>query len=62
MIRIVKSGRRPDILFTSGPNINQDKLEVETEKLKALYASDKSRYDDGTKKFQFKSIYIPSKH
>lgn len=55
MIRITKKGKRPDILFTSGANINKDKLVVETEKNKELYNKNKGEYDSGKKKFSFKS-------
>ncbi len=55
MIRINKKGKRPDILFTSGANINQDKLIVETKKNKELYLASKKDYDSGKRNFTFKS-------
>ncbi len=55
MIKINKTGKRPDILVSRGADKDKDKLLLETEKLKTEYLSDSSNYNSGKKKFEFDS-------
>jgi len=62
MIRVIKKGLRPKVLFTKGSNKNIDKLHFETEQNNLLYDADASDYDSGKKKFDFKSeLYTDEK-
>jgi len=55
MIRVIKAGRRPDILFSLGSNINTDKLHHETTQNNLLYDTDSTNFNSGKNKFNFKS-------